>query len=214
MALFNQKTAATLTEQLGTVLRDINQLHADIATLSESASTDQDHHRLNLWRSRLDSACAKETKLLAEIASAAEHERLAEQDAAFDAAVTIGSRVTEAGAELVAVIAQIWPAVRKLIELDDAFCAAVPVKAADWHRHDFTANLLSLILNELYVASEGRLRGTTGLVQSPHQLAQNPLFSIRGALHEHLQMGFKARPSTHAAVSTSATGGEAVQQGE
>jgi hypothetical protein len=40
------------------------------------------------------------------------------------------------------------------------------------------------------------------------------LFTIKGALAEHLKMAMKARVSTHAAVSTSATGGEAVAQGE
>src|SRR6266849_5019632 len=214
MALFNQKTAGTLTTQLGAILGDINKLRADIAALSESASTDQDHHRLNVWRSRLTGALAKETKLRAEIADAVAAERLVEQDKAYAAAETISSEEQDAGAELAKVIAGIWPAVRKLIELDDAFCAAVPVRPPDWDEHAFTRDLISLILNELYVASEGRLRGTTGLVQSPHQLAQNPLFSIELALAEHLKMAMKARPSTHAAVSTSATGGEAVQQGE
>jgi len=214
MAIFGKPTAATLTTQLGDVLAEINKLRAAIVTLSESASTDQDHHRLNVWRSRLDSALAKETRLRGEIASAAEHERLVERDKAFDVAVAIGNQTAQAGAELAEVIAGIWPAVRKLIELDDAFRAAVPVRPPDWDEHAFTRDLISLILNEMYVTSEGRLRGTTGLVQSPHQLAQNPLFSIVGSLAEHLKMAMKARPSTHAAVSTSATGGEAVQQGE
>jgi hypothetical protein len=206
-------TAATLTAQLGGVLAEINRLRADIATLLESASTDQDHHRLNVMRSRLDTARAKETKLRAEIAGAVESERLVERDTAFDVAVAIGNQAAQAGAELAKVIAGVWPAVRKLIELDDAFRAAVPVRPPDWDEHAFTRDLISLILNELYVASEGRLRGTTGLVQSPHQLAQNPLFSIEGALREHLAMGFKARPSKQeSAQSTSTTGPEPVAQ--
>ncbi len=148
MALFNQKTAGTLTTQLGAILGDINRLRADIAALSESASMDQDHHRLNVWRSRLDSALAKETKLRAEIADAVAAERLVERDKAFDVAVAIGNQAAQAGAELAKVIAGIWPAVRKLIELDDAFRAAVPVRPPDWDEHAFTRDLISLILNE------------------------------------------------------------------
>ena len=83
----------------------------------------------------------------------------------------------------------------------------------DWDEHAFTRDLISLILNEMYVTSDGRLRGTTGLVQSPQQLAQNPLFNIEGALREHLAMGFKARPSKQeSAQSTSTTGPEPVAQ--
>ena len=217
MAIFSKPTAATLTARLGDVLAEINQLHVDIAALSESASTDADHHRLNVWRSRLDSALAKETKLRAEIAGAVAAERLVERDKAFDAAVAIGNQAAQAGAELAKVIAGIWPAVRKLIELDEAFCAAVPVKPPDWDEHAFTRDLISLMLNEMYVASEGRLRGTTGLVQSPHQLAQNPLFSIEGALHEHLRMGFKARPNPQRdglIAAQEQSGGVPAEQGE
>jgi hypothetical protein len=214
MALFSKPTAAALTQQLGEVQAEINKLRVDIAALSDTAATDQDHHRLNVWRSRLDSALAKETRLRGEIASAVEHQRLAEQDAAFARAETISSRVTQAGAELAAVIAQIWPCVRRLIECDDKFVSAIPVRPADWDRHAFTANLLSLILSELYVASEGRLRGPTGLLQSPQQLAQNPLFTISGALREHLTMGLKARPNPQrdGLVAVHEQGGESARE--
>src|SRR5229473_7437930 len=113
MGILSQKpAAATLTARLGDVLAEINKLRADIAALSESASMDQDHHRLNVWRSRLDSALAKETKLRAEIADAVAAERLVERDKAYAAAETISSEEQDAGAELAKVIAGIWPAVR------------------------------------------------------------------------------------------------------
>jgi hypothetical protein len=89
------------------------------------------------------------------------------------------------------------------------------VKPADWDEYAFTRDLMSLILNELYVASDGRLRGSSGLIQSPYELSRNPLFSIEGALREHLAMGFKARPSKQeSAQLTSVTGPEPAEQGE
>src|SRR5229473_1887918 len=112
MAIFGKPTAAALTQQLSEVLAEINRLRVDIAALSESASTDQDHHRLNVWRSRLTGALAKETRLRAEIADAVAAERLVEQDKAYAAAETISSEEQDAGAELAKVIAGIWPAVR------------------------------------------------------------------------------------------------------
>jgi hypothetical protein len=216
MAIFNSQkpTAATKTQELGGVLKELDAARAEHEALLVTATTDGDDSRLANLRSRIERLAIKEGRIRNEIAGAMAAERLVERDKAFDAAVAIGNQAAQAGAELAKVIAGIWPAVRKLIELDDAFRAAVPVRPPDWDEHAFTRDLISLILNELYVASEGRLRGTTGLVQSPHQLAQNPLFTISGALREHLAMGLKAQPSTHAAVSTSATGGEAVQQGE
>src|SRR5712692_9573496 len=116
MGILSQKpAAATLTARLGAVLAEINRLRVDIAALSESATTDADHHRLNVMRSRLDSARVKETKLRAEIADAVAAERLVEQDAAFDHAETIGSEVKEDGAELRADIARLWQTAKRLL---------------------------------------------------------------------------------------------------
>ncbi len=215
MAIFNSQkpTAATKTQELGGVLKELDAARAEHEALLVTATTDGDDSRLANLRSRIERLAVKEGRIRNEIAGAVAAERLVERDKAFDVAVAIGNQAAQAGAELAKVIAGIWPAVRKLIELDDAFRAAVPVRPPDWDEHAFTRDLISLILNELYVASEGRLRGTTGLVQSPHQLAQNPLFSIEGALREHLAMGFKARPSKQeSAQSTSTTGPEPVAQ--
>ncbi len=106
-----------------------------------------------------------------------------------------------AGAELRKLIAGVWPAVRKLIELDDAFRAAIPVKPMDWDEHAFTRDLMSLILNQWYIDSGGRLRGSAGLIQSPYELSQNPLNTIEGALREHLALAFKGRPNPQTSVT-------------
>jgi hypothetical protein len=214
MAIFRRPAATTLTAQLGEVQKQLNDLRARRAGLTATAETEEAYSQLAAMGAQIDVLVAKEARVRGEIAAAVEHERLITQDKAFDAAAAIISQATEAGAELVQAVAGVWPAVRKLIDLDDAVRAAVPVRPPDWDEHAFTRDLISLILAEFYVASDGRLRGPAGLLQSPQQLAQNPLFTIKGALAEHLKMAMKARPSTHAAVSTSATGGEAVQQGE
>jgi hypothetical protein len=217
MGILSQKpTAATLTQQLGEVQKQLNDARARRATLVATAENDQDYVRLTTIGGQIETLVAKEAKLRSEIADALERERVAEVDKAFDAAAAISSQEMAAGAELAKLISGIWPAVRKLIELDDKFVAAIPVRPPDWERHAFTANLLSLILNQLYIESDGRLRGTTGLVQSPQQLAQNPLFSIVGALREHLAMGLKARsnPQRDGLIAVQEQSGETAEQGE
>jgi hypothetical protein len=215
MAIFGSQkpAAATLTHQLGEVQKQLNDARARRATLVATAENDQGYARLTTIGGQIETLVAKEAKLRLEIADAVAAERLVERDKAFGAAEAIGSQATEAGAQLIAVIAQVWPAVRKVFELDDRFRAAVPVKAPDWDEYAFTRDLMSLILNQWYIDSGGRLRGSAGLIQSPYELSQNPLNTIEGALAEHLLMGFKARPSKQeSAQSASTTGPEPVAQ--
>jgi len=154
MGILSQKpAAATLTAQLGAILGDINKLHVDIATLSESAATDQDHHRLNVWRSRLDSALAKEMKLRAEIASAIEHERLAGLDKRWDAYVAACERKHASGDKVDTIIVTLLEVIEEhradIVESE----RLLPVRGADYR-----SELQGSVLSYAFDAARGRLQ--------------------------------------------------------
>jgi hypothetical protein len=213
MAIFTKPPAATLTRQLGDVQKQLNDLRARRAGLTATAETEDAYSQLAAMGAQIDVLVAKEARVRAEIADARERERLVEQDKAYDAAVAISRQEEDARAELAQAIAGVWPAARKLLDLDVEFRRTIPLKPSDWREQDFSASLMNLIGLELFAGSNGALR-MPGIIQSVYEISQNPLFTIKGALAEHLKMAMKARVSTHAAVSTSATGGEAVAQGE
>ncbi len=214
MAIFNSQkpTAATKTQELGSVLKELDAARTEHEALLVTATTDGDDSRLANLRSRIERLAVKEGRIRNEIADAVAAERLVEQDKAYDAATAIGEREAQAADELVKTIAAIWPAVQKVLALDDQFRAAVPLKPQDWDQLKFGSALMGLIGMELYIASGGVLRPAR-VIESVWQIAQNPgLNTISGVLKEHIAMALKGRAS--ASPERSAPGADEAVIGE
>src|SRR5258705_11268541 len=103
--------SAKLTTQLGEILKEINQLRADIASLTETAATDEEHQRLILLRSRLDGALAREVRKRAEIADAREREQAVELEKAWAVAAEAAERKHTSADKIDAIVVMLFEAI-------------------------------------------------------------------------------------------------------
>ena len=199
-------TSVQLTQQLGEILKEINQLRADIASLTETAATDEEHQRLLVLRSRLDSALARETRKRSEIADALTREEAAAVEARW-IALEEASGVFQTKAEAVGATVEL------LARQSDEMLEAETVMherargldvPRDWNPARFRRDLSVIVGLNLYIASGGKIAAPGGVSESPFQLAKGTWATVRGAAREFVGILFRDRRQPSAEPSAEA----------